>query len=147
MIDLNLKGVFFLTQQLMPLLTAEATAERRSAVINMSSITATKTGARGDYSYRASKAGLNQLTRMLAKHLARENVNVNAISPGFFRSSLTEFVFEDEDLYERVTRRMPIPRDGRPAEIAGLALYLASPAGGYMTGAILEIDGGLRFID
>ncbi len=113
----------------------------------MSSITATKTGARGDYSYRASKAGLNQLTRMLAKHLARENVNVNAISPGFFRSSLTEFVFEDEDLYERVTRRMPIPRDGRPAEIAGLALYLASPAGGYMTGAILEIDGGLRFID
>ena len=146
-LDLNLKSVFFMTQRLLPLLRAGASAEYRASVINLSSITAVKTGAARDYSYRASKAGLNQLTRMLGKDLARDNINVNAISPGFFRSGMTAFMFDNDAFYERFTRTNPIPREGRPEEIAGLAIYLASRAGNYMTGAILDIDGGLRFVN
>lgn len=146
-LDLNLKSVFFTTQRVLPLLIAGATSEHRSSVINMSSITATKTGAARDYSYRAGKAGLNQLTRMLGKDLARRNINVNAISPGFFRSGMTAFMFDNDAFYERFKKTNPIPREGRPEEIAGLAIYLASRAGNYMTGAVLDIDGGLRFVN
>ena len=103
-------------------------------------------GARKDYSYRASKAGLNQLTRMLGRDLARDNINVNAISPGFFKSNLTSFMFDNEALYERFKKTNPVPREGRPEEVAGLAIYLASRAGNYMTGSIVDIDGGLSFI-
>ena len=145
-LDLNLKSVFFTTQRLLPLLRRGATEDRRASVINLSSITATKTGARNDYSYRVSKAGLNQLTRMLGKDLARDNINVNAISPGFFKSSLTSFMFDNGALYERFKKTNPIPREGRPEEVAGLAIYLASRAGNYMTGSVVDIDGGLSFI-
>jgi NAD(P)-dependent dehydrogenase (short-subunit alcohol dehydrogenase family) len=146
-IDLNLKSVFFTTQRLLPLLRAGASADQHASVINISSITAVKTGSRGDYSYRAGKAGLNQLTRMLGKDLARENINVNAISPGFFKSRMTSIMFEREALYERFKKTNPIPREGRPEEIAGLAIYLASRAGNYVTGSIIDIDGGLSFVD
>lgn len=146
-LDLNLKSVFFTTQRLLTLLRAGATDEHHATVINMSSITAVKPGAARDYSYRASKAGLNQLTRMLGKDLAGENINVNAISPGFFRSEMTAFMFDNDAFYERFKRTNPIPREGRAEEIAGLAIYLASRAGNYMTGAVLDIDGGLRFVN
>ena len=146
-LDLNLKAVFFVTQQLLPLLRFGASADRRASVINTSSITAKKTGARNDYSYRASKAGLNQLTRMLGKDLAGDNINVNAISPGFFKSNVTSFMFENDALYQRFMTANPVPREGRPEEIAGLAIYLASRAGNYMTGAIIDIDGGLSLND
>ncbi len=146
-LDLNLKGAFFVTQKLLPLLRRGASTDWRASVINMSSITAEKTGAASDYAYRAGKAGLNQLTRMLGKDLARDNINVNAISPGFFRTEMTSFMFENEALYERFKRFNPIPREGRAEEIAGLAIYLASTAGNYMTGSVLDIDGGLRFVN
>jgi NAD(P)-dependent dehydrogenase (short-subunit alcohol dehydrogenase family) len=145
--NLNLRSVFFTTQRMLPLLRRGGSSEQRASVINLSSITATKTGAMGDYSYRASKAGLNQLTRMLGKDLAGEYVNVNAISPGFFKSALTSFMFDDETLYERFKTRNPVPREGHPHEIAGLAIYLASRAGNYMTGAVIDIDGGLSFVN
>lgn len=146
-LDLNLKAAFFVTQKLLPLLKRGATEEHRASVINMSSITAVKTGSQRDYAYRAGKAGLNQLTRMLGRDLARDNINVNAIAPGFFESAMTSAMFDNEALYERFTRTNPIPREGRPEEIAGLAIYLASSAGNYMTGSIIDIDGGLRFVD
>ncbi len=146
-VDVNLKAAFFLTKSVLPLLRAGAAEDFRAKVINMSSITAEKTGAASDYSYRAAKAGLNQLTRMLGKDLARDLINVNAIAPGFFRSAMTEFMFSDEQLYERFRRTNPIPREGRAHEIAGLAVFLASRAGDYVTGSIIEIDGGLRFVN
>jgi NAD(P)-dependent dehydrogenase (short-subunit alcohol dehydrogenase family) len=145
-VDLNLKSVFFTTQELLPLLRSGGSEEHRASVINVSSITARKTGAMNDYSYRAAKAGLEQLTRMLGKDLAGDNINVNAIAPGFFRSDLTAFMFDNEALYERFRSTNPIPREGRPDEIAGLAIYLASRAGNYMTGSIIDIDGGLSFV-
>ncbi len=84
---------------------------------------------------------------MLGKDLARDLINVNAIAPGFFRSSMTEFMFENEGWYERFTRRNPIPREGGAHEMAGLAVFLASRAGDYVTGSIIDIDGGLRFVN
>ena len=145
-LDLNLKATFFMTQRLLPTLRRGASVNHHAAVINISSITAVKTGAQGDYAYRASKAGLNQLTRMLGKDLAPEHINVNAISPGFFRSEMTAAMFEHHTLYERFRETNPIPREGRAEEIAALAVYLASRAGGYMTGSIVDIDGWLRFV-
>lgn len=146
-IDLNLKAAFFTVQRFLPMLSRGASPEQRAKVINISSITAEKTGAAQDYSYRAAKAGLNQLTRMLGKDLARRHINVTAIAPGFFETAMTAFMFDDEALYERFTRTNPIPREGRAEEIAGLAIYLASRAGDYVTGAVIDIDGGLRFVN
>ena len=71
--------------------------------------------------------------------------DLNAISPGFFKSNLTSFTFDDEGLYERFKKTNPVPREGRPEEIAGLAIYLTSRAGNYMTGSVVDIDGGLSF--
>ena len=146
-LDLNLKATFFVTQKLLPMLRRGATDDFRAKVINMSSITAQKTGVAHDYSYRAAKAGLNQLTRMLGKDLARDGINVNAIAPGFFRSEMTAFMFDDELRFERFAKANPIPREGRPEEMAGLAIYLASRAGNYTTGSVMDIDGGLRFVN
>lgn len=143
--DLNLKGVFFMTQRCLGLLKAGADPEFRSSVINMSSITAEKTGAMRDYAYRSAKAGLNQLTRMLAKDLARDHINVNAIAPGFFESEMTAFMFDDEALMDGFRASNPIPRPGHPEEIAGLVIYLAARSGDYVTGSVIDIDGGLRF--
>ena len=145
--DLNLKSVFFTTQRFSKLLEAGASPDNHSKVINMSSITAEKTGRLNDYPYRAAKAGLNQLTRMLGKELARQNISVNALAPGLFRSDMTASFLDDDDLYARFQRSNPVGREGRPEEIAALAIYLASASGNYITGAVIDIDGGLRFVN
>ena len=140
-IDLNLKSPFFLLQKLLPLLRAEASAERPSTVINLGSVGALKIGPREVYSYQASKGAIHWLTRSLAKKLGPQHITVNAIAPGFFESEMT--VIKDDAMRTMVESMVPRGRTGTPEDMAGAALYLASRAGAYVTGSVIPVEGGL----
>src|SRR5699024_10433500 len=96
------------------------------------------------YAYSASKAGVHFLTRHLASRLARERITVNAIAPGIVRSHMTAFLFDDDssDSEGQVATRVPLGRTGQPSDMAGTAIFLASPAASWITGVILPVDGG-----
>ncbi|MGO8907445.1 MAG: SDR family oxidoreductase [Solirubrobacteraceae bacterium] len=139
----NVEGVFQLTVALLPELRAAASAEDPARVINIGSIDGLRTPSLENYSYSASKAAVHMLTRHLAKRLASEHITVNAIAPGPFESKMMAWVLEDPDLHSAVLQEVPLGRIGRPDDVAGLALFLASRAGAYLTGTVIPLDGGI----
>jgi len=140
--DLNVKTPFFLTQQLLPLLKANATPENRASVINIGSIAGIMGSAGSGISYGTSKAAIHQLTRNLASLLADDDIRVNAIAPGRFHSKMTSYVAQDKEQYEREIAMIPLHSWGHDEDIMGPALLLASNAGAFMTGEIITVDGG-----
>ena len=140
-VDLNMKAPFFLTQALTPMLKAAATGHL-AKVINIASIDGVSNNPQETYSYQASKAGLIHLTRRMALHLAPERIGVSAIAPGAFASSMNK---EARDHADEVAGRIPAGRVGTPEDMAGAAIYLASRAGDYVTGATLIVDGGVTW--
>jgi NAD(P)-dependent dehydrogenase (short-subunit alcohol dehydrogenase family) len=139
--DLNVKSVFFLTQRLLTLLEAAGSPESYARVINIGSIEGIRTSHLETYSYAASKAGVNHLTRMMAKFLAPKHIAVNGIAPGYFPSKMTASI-ADEDARESLAAT-PLKRMGNPDDMAGIALYLASRASAFVCGAVIPVDGGL----
>lgn len=139
--DLNVKALFFLTKSLLPLLASAATPERPARVINVASIDGIRVTSFESYSYSASKAAVIHLTKVLARRLCQDNINVNGIAPGLFPSKMTQFLFEN--LEEESLAEIPQGRAGNPIDMAGTAIYLASPASNYMVGQTLVIDGGI----
>jgi len=139
--DLNLKGIFFLTQALMPMLRKSTTASRPSTVITIGSAAGIQASANEAYSYSASKAALHYLTRKLARRLASEHITVNSVCPGPVEAGL--MLSRDEAFRKRVTDEVPLGRMARPEEVAHAAAFLASPAGAFLTAVILPVDGGL----
>ena len=137
---LNVKAIFHMTKFLRPLLEAEGTAENPSRVINIGSIDAIHVPTMETYAYSASKAAVHQLTRHLAKSLA-PNVTVNAIAPGPFESKMMHATLEA--FGDEIAAAAPMKRIGRPNDMAGAAIFLASPAASYITGVILPVDGGI----
>jgi len=142
-IDLNLKGLFFLTQKLLPLLRKAATPDDPARVINIGSIDGIRVPWFQNFSYSAAKAGVHMLTRHLAHTLHTDNITVNAIAPGLFKSQMTAFAYADESTAEHIADGIPLGRDGREDDIAGTAIYLSSRAGSYLTGAVIPVDGGV----
>jgi 3-oxoacyl-[acyl-carrier protein] reductase len=108
-------------------------------IINMSSISG-KVGNRGQTNYSAAKAGIVGLTKAAALELARHNITVNAIQPGFIDTEMTRSI--PEGPREESIARIPMERAGQPEDVAGVAVFLASDEAGYMTGAVLEVAGG-----
>ena len=140
-VDVNLKSVFFLTRELLPLLRAAGTEADPARVINIGSIDGLHVPGLDTYAYSSSKAGVHHLTRTLAKRLARENINVNAVAPGPFESKMmaeTLRVFGDA-----IKAASPRGRIGEPEDMAGVAIFLASRASAYVTGAVIPVDGGI----
>jgi len=140
-LDLNVKGVFHLTRFLVPLLAAAAEPGDPARVINTGSIDGLHVPEFETYSYSTSKAAVHHLTRVLAKRLAREGITVNAIAPGPFESKMmaaTLAAFGDV-----IREQCPLGRIGEPDDMAGTAIFLASRAGAYVTGAVLPVDGGI----
>lgn len=139
---LNVKGVFFLTVRLLPQLRKAAAADDPARVINIGSIDGIRVPDLQNYPYSAAKAGVHMLSRHMAHHLAKENITVNAIAPGLFPSQMTKFLFENVSNPDDIGF-IPRGRAGRPEDMAGLAIYLASRAGAYLTGAVIPVDGGV----
>jgi NAD(P)-dependent dehydrogenase (short-subunit alcohol dehydrogenase family) len=139
----NVEGVFHLTVALLPALRAAADAEDPARVINIGSIDGLRPPVTESYSYSASKAAVHMLTRHLAKRLASEHITVNAIAPGPFESKMIAFILDDPEGRRAVEQQVPLGRIGRPDDVAGLTLFLASRAGAYLTGAVIPLDGGI----
>jgi NAD(P)-dependent dehydrogenase (short-subunit alcohol dehydrogenase family) len=139
-LGLNVKGVFHTTKFLLPLLEKAGTQEEPARVINIGSIDGIQVPVMETYAYSASKAAVHQLTRHLAKRLAPA-ITVNAIAPGPFESKMMAATLEA--FGEQIASSAPLRRIGRPDDMAGAAIYLASRAGAYLTGAIIPVDGGI----
>jgi NAD(P)-dependent dehydrogenase (short-subunit alcohol dehydrogenase family) len=140
-LDLNLKAVFFLTRELLPLLRAAGTAPDPARVINIGSIDGLHVPGLETYAYSSSKAAVHHLTRVLALRLAGEHINVNAVAPGPFESKMmaeTLKTFGNE-----IKAHCPRGRIGEPEDMAGVTIYLASRASAYVTGAVIPVDGGI----
>jgi NAD(P)-dependent dehydrogenase (short-subunit alcohol dehydrogenase family) len=142
-LSLNVKGVFHTTKFLAPLLRVASSPDDPARVINIGSIDALHVPALETYSYSASKAAVHQLTRHLAKRLA-PSVTVNAIAPGPFESKMMAATLEA--FGEQIAAGAPLKRIGRPDDMAGTAIFLASRAGAYLTGAIIPVDGGIATV-
>ncbi len=147
--DTNVKGVFFLTQKLLPLLEKSGTADDPARVINIGSVDGLQTPAFETFSYGPSKAAVHHLTRVLAAHLTKRNVICNAIAPGPFPTwMLSTGVGGGGDLdidWDKVGRGNPRGRVGTPEDIAGLAIFLSSRAGAYTVGEVITCDGGSTY--
>ena len=140
-VDLNMKTPFFLTQALTPMLKKAAT-EHLAKVIHIASIDGISVNPWDTYSYAASKAGLIHLTKRMATRLAPERIIVSAIAPGPFASEMNK---EARDHGDTVSQRTPAGRVGKPEDMAGAAIYLASNAGDYVVGSTLVVDGGVSY--
>jgi NAD(P)-dependent dehydrogenase (short-subunit alcohol dehydrogenase family) len=139
--NLNLKGPFHLTVKMLPLLRKAATPADPARVINVGSIDGLHAPDLETYSYSSTKAGLHHLTRVMARRLASEDITINAIAPGPFESKMMAATLESFGDHIRSTN--PRKRIGEPEDMAGVALYLASRAGAYVTGAVIPVDGGI----
>jgi len=136
-IDVNLKSVFFLTQKVIPFMI-EANSGK---IINLSSIAGEK-GFNQLSGYVTSKAAISGLTRSLAVEFAEHNIQINAIAPGFIKTSFYNSFKENKELYDFTISRTPMNRWGGSDEVAKACVFLASEMSSYINGEILHIDGG-----
>ena len=137
-LNVNLKTPFFLAQACAQ---AMLNGSGRGKIINIASMLSFQGGIR-TASYTASKSGLAGLTRLLANEWAPQGINVNAIAPGYFETNNTTALRADESRNRDILARIPAGRWGRPSDLAGAAIFLASDASDYVHGTILPVDGG-----
>jgi len=135
-IAVNLTGAFNVTKALAPAMLKQ----RGGSIINIASVVG-QMGNAGQANYAASKAGLIGLTKSLAKEFAARGVRVNAIAPGFIRTAMTDAL--SEDVQNQMKQAIPLGRFGEPADVADVVLFLASNLAGYVTGQVINCDGGL----
>ena len=135
-LDTNLKGAFLCTRAVAKVMSKQ----RSGRIINISSVVG-EMGNAGQANYCASKAGLLGLTKSVARELARRNVTVNAITPGFITTEMTEDMTEKAQ--EAMTEQIPLGRPGSAADVANAVIFLASDQSAYITGQVLGVNGGM----
>ncbi len=142
--NVNVAGLFHLTQSLLPMLLKSGTTDDPARVINVGSVMGEREMGDGAYSYSASKAAVHHLTRILGKELAGHHVTVNALAPGPFVSRMTAFATAEDSQREKVGKDVPLGRVGTDTDIAGCMLFLCGLGGAYVTGAIIPVSGGIN---
>lgn len=135
-IDTNLKGTFNVTKAVVPIMMKQ----RQGRIISLSSVVGV-TGNAGQCNYSASKAGIIGFTKSLAKELAARNIRVNAVAPGFIGTRMTDCL--KEDIKEQILNQIPLKRMGNPREVANVIYFLGSEESSYITGQVINIDGGM----
>lgn len=138
---LNVKGVFHLTVACLPLLEKAVRPDDPARVINIGSIDGIQVPMLDTYSYSASKAAVHHMTRVLAMQLAGKRITVNAVAPGPFESKMMAATLDR--FRDAIVASCPLGRIGEPEDMAGIAIYLASRAGAYVTGTVIPVDGGI----
>ncbi len=137
-LDTNAKGVFRLCKAVAPLMEAQGGGK----IINVASVAGLHPApAMGIYGI--SKAAVIMLTRVLALELGHANIQVNAIAPGVIKTRFSQMLWQTPEIAEPTLKKLPLGRFGEPEDVAGLALYLASPASDYVTGGVFVVDGGM----
>ena len=139
----NVTALFALTQASLPLLRAAAGAGEPARVINIGSVNGSRVPKVDNFAYAASKAGVHMLTQHLASTLARDGITVNAIAPGPFPSKMMAHVLDDPAAAKELVADVPLGRIGNIDDITGLCEFLAGPRAGWITGAVIPLDGGV----
>ena len=138
---LNVRAAFFITRAFLSLLEKGSRQGDPARVINIGSIDGIRVPAPESYAYSTSKAAVHHLTRVLAQHLGKKGITVNAVAPGPLKSKMTEWL-GDQD-WKEITDACPLGRVGSPEDMAGVTIYLASRAGAYVNGVVIPVDGGI----
>jgi NAD(P)-dependent dehydrogenase (short-subunit alcohol dehydrogenase family) len=138
-LDTNAKGVFRVCQAVVPHMEAQGGGK----IINMASVAGLRPSL-GMGVYGISKAAIIMLTQVLAMELGQANIQVNAIAPGIIKTRFSQVLWQTPSIADPVLARLPLSRFGEPEDVAGLALYLASPASDYVTGGVFLVDGGMN---
>ena len=140
-LDVNLTGTWVLSQAVCRVLVEQGQGGRVINIASVAGLKGEREGVLPTIGYATSKAGLIGLTRTLASHMAPHGILVNAIAPGFFPTKMSKVVIERTG--EQIAAATPLGRVGRPGELKGVAVFLASAASSYITGQVLPVDGGI----
>jgi 3-oxoacyl-[acyl-carrier protein] reductase len=135
-LSINLRGAFLAAQQALPGMMRE----RWGRIINIASVVG-QSGNAGQANYVSSKAGIIGLTKALAQEVASRNITVNAVAPGFIETDMTARL--PPEVRERMLATIPLKRAGRPEDVAAAVKFLASEEAGYITGAVINVNGGM----
>jgi gluconate 5-dehydrogenase len=137
-LDTNLRGTFFVSQAI-----ARHMAPRRyGRIINIGSLTSVQ-GSAGLGPYTASRGGIKQLTMSLADDWGHYGITVNCLAPGWFKTAQTRVLYENQEWVDYLCDRIPLKRPGRPDDLDGAIVFLASDSSQYVTGQTLLVDGGM----
>ena len=135
-IEINLKGTFLVTKEVIPYMMKK----REGSIINISSVVGL-VGNAGQSNYAASKAGIIGFTKSVAKELASRNIRANCVAPGFIKTDMTDVL--SEEVKENIHNQIPLKRMGTPEEVANLVYFLGSEESKYITGQVINVDGGM----
>ncbi|WP_321991112.1 glucose 1-dehydrogenase [Marispirochaeta aestuarii] len=138
-LDTNLKGAFFMCASVAK---KSMLKQKYGRIINIGSGTS-KFGSGGIGPYCASRGGIRQLTQSLADEWGNDGINVNTLGPGWFKTEQTRVLYENQAWVDYIVDRIPKKRVGKPEDLAGMAVFLASEASEYVTGQLMMVDGGL----